>query len=742
MVIHKLDLSIINLIRNADLKGYITSDTIEIKGENIKTSPFITGTFFIRDSTIKSDILTLQKFNGQLKFSYNRDNLLKIDASTRISKAGRYFFQQSPTARISMKIEKSRGQTYINSFTRLSSLQLFLNKDKRVSVRETFLRFDGMLKNKAFSGKNSLIINDFNYSDYHIDSLRTTSNIEVRKDHLMIQKPYIETERANFFADSINVNLHQKINTGIEIKNGGAAFDEEKIKIFTSDIFLEINREKRGLNGRFDFSNGKIIVSDAISFFVSGRGGFDKEEFSVSIHGSEVAGGNMNLEVKGETKQIFPLSIKTEAKNIEIRRLHQIVSNFMRVPYNFSGDIEYASLNGMLFSLRDFRGNGLLNAKNITISEVKKKRDIVKEAILMSKIQVKGQDIHFTTRIDMGSISASTSGIIEKAMEKDRSVALNLDIPDIRLSDIRNIFWDIFPDKLLYVDLNGSLSSSLKILYNHELSIQGKVFLKDLFLVGENNEYSIGPVNGIIPIAYGKGFSSKSIKIPSFELSEFEQLKKYYSEDMSIGDHSLVTIGSLIYGFRLLKDVNVWLKQEGNILNIKYFNGNIFGGQLKGSAIINFSDNFQFIAGFIVNGLSLKRLCEEIEPIRGYLSGKVDGIGNLKGSVRDISEFTGKADFWTYSTKSEKTTINKNFLRKIGGPSLKAYMRDRSFDKGIMRLYFMNGYIVFKELEISNKNFFGITDLSVKVAPLNNRIAIDDLIWTIIEAAQRTKSEK
>ncbi len=86
-------------------------------------------------------------------------------------------------------------------------------------------------------------------------------------------------------------------------------------------------------------------------------------------------------------------------------------------------------------------------------------------------------------------------------MEKDRFIALNLEMPDIKISDIRNVFWDIFPDKLLYVHLNGSLSSSLKILYDHGLSVQGKVFLKDLFLVGENNEYSIGPVNGIIPIA-------------------------------------------------------------------------------------------------------------------------------------------------------------------------------------------------------------------------------------------------
>jgi uncharacterized protein YjfI (DUF2170 family) len=42
-------------------------------------------------------------------------------------------------------------------------------------------------------------------------------------------------------------------------------------------------------------------------------------------------------------------------------------------------------------------------------------------------------------------------------------------------------------------------------------------------------------------------------------------------------------------------------------------------------------------------------------------------------------------------------------------------------------------------MEISNRNMFGIQDLSVKVAPLSNRIAIDHLMWTIVEAAHRAK---
>lgn len=96
-------------------------------------------------------------------------------------------------------------------------------------------------------------------------------------------------------------------------------------------------------------------------------------------------------------------------------------------------------------------------------------------------------------------------------------------------------------------------------------------------------------------------------------------------------------------------------------------------------------------------------------------------------------------DLWTYSTQDEKTKISKEFLQKVGGPSVKAYLGDRPFNKGIMSLYLQKGYVIFRELEISNRNFLGIQDLSVKVAPLSNRIAIDHLMWTIVEAAQRAK---
>jgi hypothetical protein len=68
-----------------------------------------------------------------------------------------------------------------------------------------------------------------------------------------------------------------------------------------------------------------------------------------------------------------------------------------------------------------------------------------------------------------------------------------------------------------------------------------------------------------------------------------------------------------------------------------------------------------------------------------------------------------------HTVADEKTKLSKEFLHKIGGPSLKAYLGDREFDKGYMSVYLQNGYIIFRELEISNRNLFGMRTFRSKL---------------------------
>ncbi len=400
--------------------------------------------------------------------------------------------------------------------------------------------------------------------------------------------------------------------------------------------------------------------------------------------------------------------------------------------------------------------SGTLSIKNAALKRDTQK-NVFKDAMLNLRFQVKDKNAVFKADTNTGKVSTNISGIVRKIAQKDRIIEMKVIQPEVKVTDIRDDFWDVFPDSLLYAGLDGSISSDISIQYSDTvLKANGNLVVKNLVIQGENGEYSAGPINGVVPIAYyGTGNLSltplgrkekggfddkKEIKLPSFERSEFNSLRKYYSQKTPDDkNYSKITIEAMSYGFKFLENVTVWITQEGNFLNIGHFSGKIFGGQLNGSAVVDISQGFSYRAGILLKGLSLTKLCEGVEPIKGYISGKVDGIASLKGSGAGISQLIGKADFWTYSTVDEKTKISKEFLQKIGGPSLKAYLGDRKFDKGIMNLYLHNGFVIFHDLEISNRNLFGMKDLSVKVAPFNNRIAIDHLMWSITEAAQRAK---
>jgi hypothetical protein len=396
------------------------------------------------------------------------------------------------------------------------------------------------------------------------------------------------------------------------------------------------------------------------------------------------------------------------------------------------------------FSAGSLLGKAALQAEKVTIPYKNNKRTLIKDGILKAEIQFGGKDLVFNGDADAGKLSANISGTVKDFAQKNRLGEMKITLPEIKATSIRETFWDIFPDSLLYAAMNGSLASDMAVRYDDSaIEVKGILLLNDLVLKGENGEYEVGPIKGAFPVVYTqKNGKEYPPELPSFEWSEFDNVRNHYAGKKKDDSYSLISLGTVSYGFELLDNVNLWVKPEGKFMHIDHFSGNIFGGKLHGSAIVDLADGFRYKAGFLLEGLSLTQLCERIEPIKGYISGKVDGTATFKGSGAGLSQLIGKADFWTYSTTEEKTNISREFLHKVGGPSLKMYLGDRNFDRGIMSLYLQNGFVIFRELEISNRNFIGMKDLDMKVAPLNNRIAIDHLMWSIIEAAYRAKNKE
>jgi hypothetical protein len=629
-----------------------------------------------------------------------------------------------------------------------------------------------------------------NISEKLMDFFKRKSTVSYRVDELTIESGIFDFNKdKKYRCDNVNVhlkNLSSDSGTKTEIKGSasyaggrigvdGWAYLKEKskkmnISVFSDGVSLSAFRDildkykintvqtriAMDLTAEGDIETGMNFRSD---FHIKNTGLYPFRNEIKDIIFSADAFLNMR------EGSIFLKDISLEADGILGLRADALVKDLINKPV-LSSEIKINKIDLSALRIReDLALSGVMTSDTINIKRMSKEmlpeisgtifiksaalkkestKNIFKDANFNCIFKSKGGDLSFMLRSVMGKISTDVSGTIKKIMQKERIAEIKINQPEIKVADIRETFWEIFPDSLLYAGLDGAISSEALISFAPDiLTLNGTLRIREFILQGENGEYSIGPVNGAMPIVYSKTNDEKKVlKLSSFDHSEFDNQSKYYSQKAFENDYSRITIGSLNYGFKFSDDINIWIKQEGSLLNIGRFSGNIFGGRLNGSAVVDVSDDLNYRAGILLEGLSLTKLCDGIEPIKGYISGKVDGIASLKGKGTEISQLIGKADFWTYSTKEEKTKISREFLQRVGGPSLGAYLRDRNFDKGIMSLYLQNGFIIFKELEMSNRNLLGMTDLSVKVAPLSNRIAIDHLMWSITEAAQRAKEKK
>ncbi|MEW6584292.1 MAG: AsmA family protein [Nitrospirota bacterium] len=504
---------------------------------------------------------------------------------------------------------------------------------------------------------------------------------------------------------------------------------------------FDINRFKETISGEVALSSGEAVFKGVRVGALSGRGTFDHRDFYLKMSLPGAFGGTVDTSVKGKSQGgPFPMELKLMAQKIDMRSVRQLAAAFVPVPYDVSGVVEQTDVEGILSSRESFRGKASVKTAGMTVAQDGKK--ILTDASVQTRIDFLGKDLKFEINARTGKLYAQLSGDVRNFAKTGRAAAVRVSLPAAEIAAIRESFWDVFPDALLYAGLEGSISSDLIVSHRRgDLTIQGALTLNNVAFRGENDEYEIGPIDGSLPISYGKS-SAEKLPVPMFERSGFEKIQEDFLQKKSANGYSTVTMRTVRYGFRIIQDLSLRVQQKGSVFNIGRFSGTVFGGRLQGVAVLDVSDGLSYRAGMLIKGLSLTELCREIEPIKGYLSGKVDGVANLKGETGGITNLIGKADFWTYSTKAEDTKISREFLQKIGGPSLKTYIGDRRFDKGIMNVYLQDGYIVFREFELSNRNILGIVDLSIKVAPFSNRIAIDHLLWTIAEAAQRAKEKR
>lgn len=744
--INKLDLSTFNFVKDALLNGIITSENLFIHGSIKKHFPEISGTVNLRDGVFKSKDVDIGGINAELIFLPGKNISARAETTVRISRLKGYQFNTTANANFIFKAKEDLRDIVFRSYINLLPVEIDIEKENKVQMESLALDVKGNFKEKKFSVEGLADIRNVQYKKYNIPQLHTEFIIENRGENIALKNLNIDGKDFKLTSELVTVNFLEKgkkVEATIRAEKLNAYYPVKKAEIRDTSLHLDIRRISNLIEGTSNFSIGSLWFNGIHTGSIRGGGKFNNEIFSLEIPKAEVFHGNVRLKADGRiSKSLYPLKIELCTEDIDLGKMSEETMKIIDLPYRVSGNLKRFIFDGILENAGVLEGRAKIEAEKIEVLD-KKTKSILKDISMIGDGEFKGEDISFIIEASEGRISADISGSVKKFFKKDRLFEIKITHPEIKLTDVRETLWEVFPDSFLYAELGGSFSSVFSIKYTaSSLQVNGKLKLNNIVLEGENREYYVGPINGVIPIGYKKPRVKAVKDTPLFERSEFNNLKKYFSRGIDDSTYSKITIGSLMYGFKLLDNITLWVKQESNIFNVERFSADVFGGKMYGTAVFDISNGYNYKVGSILKGLRLSTLCEEITPIRGYLSGMVDGFIHLKGTNGGISTILGKTNFWTYSAKGESTKLSREFLKKVGGQSIKTYLGDRNFNKGFMDLYVQNGFLIFHELEISNKNFFGFTDLLIKVAPFNNRIAIDDLMWTITEAANRVRKEK
>ncbi len=740
--VNRLDLSSFNLMKGLKAGGILTSDLIQMKGTLSSALPEAAGTLTISNGALSLDKADIQGLNGKIAFASEGDLSVKLGASARILKAGDTLFRQPVEMNLRAEGKGKPGKIMLNSQLNLSGIDMQL-KGKNIRIAELTGAYDGTIQGKVISGRAFLEAKDLAYDRYKAKDFRADLALDYDRKKVTIKNLRATSDIFRAAADMITVTLPQvRGKIIVEAKNLSATYPEKKAELKGVDCMVSVSGKDSDLSGDLVFTALQVSFQDISSGPIIGKGSIANNEFVLDIPSAKVFEGSVRIFAKGKSEgSPFPIALTMTSESINLAPVSHAVKTIFNAPYAASGSAQSLSFEGTISSPENVTGRASVRSKNISITNDENKA-LLKDAVVNSDIVFRGRDADIKADVSAAGVTLALSGSAEHFFEDARTLRMSLLVPETKISDIRTAFWDIVPDRLLYAGLNGSIALTLLSTYSRNaMTADGTVLLRDIGLEGENSEYSLGPINGMVPVHFSSaGDERNSLSMPSFERADFEDHKKVYAETKQFFGNE-IRIGSLRYGFRMFEDISVWVEQQGRSLKINRFSAKMFGGKVNGTGFVDLSDGLSYRAGVITDGVSLTQLCEEIPPIKGYISGRIDGIATIKGSGTGLANITGKADFWTYSTKGENTRISKKFLEKIGGPQVRAYLGERRFNKGIMGLYIQNGFFIFRELEISNRNLMGITDLSVKVAPLNNRIAIDHLMWTITEAAQRAKKE-
>lgn len=350
--------------------------------------------------------------------------------------------------------------------------------------------------------------------------------------------------------------------------------------------------------------------------------------------------------------------------------------------------------------------------------------------------------------VDRAALSAGKEaalqlkGAVTNPLSPRREGELVFTLPRTPLNSIIDPLVNILPRLIQEATVDGSLAADGRlVLHDGRQLLEGALQLEDVLLEVPSQQLKAGAVNGRIPFSFQlTGDTPVQIQpAASFSRDNYPGLLQKLTAASESGQS--VTIGGAAFGSLNLGEVRLQLSAGNGVTRIDSLRSSLYEGVLLGSGMVAVNKGLSYRADLLINGLSLKQFCATIPKIKNYISGRLDGVISLSGGGKNMAGLSGFTDLWVREGGGEKMLVSKDFLQKLSGKKISGvfFSTDRPYDRAEIAAVLEDGYLSFDRLDIVNTNLFGVRDLSVTIAPEQNRIALDHLFTAVKQAADRGK---
>ncbi|HCE68813.1 MAG: hypothetical protein A2X82_12945 [Geobacteraceae bacterium GWC2_55_20] len=393
-----------------------------------------------------------------------------------------------------------------------------------------------------------------------------------------------------------------------------------------------------------------------------------------------------------------------------------------------AGLVCHVEANGHDMAVTGRGGKTLLSAAGIRLNaDLSGKRLVVNEALLTSGKYV----------------SVRAAGTLENVFPPDRQGRINFTVPATSLAAVADSFINVLPRSIQEATVAGNVAAAGAVsLQGGRILVDGAVTLDNINIEAPTENIKVSGIIGVLPLSLD--LAGKAVVTPPastrFSRQNYAALMDQLRRTTEKGES--ITIGSSSFGGLSMDSTKLRLRAARGVTEIISLESLLYGGVLLGKGFIAAQNGLFYRGDLLFNDLSLVRLCKAFPAITGYMSGKIDGILSVQSEGKKLADISGFAEFWARETAGEKMLVSKEFLQRLSGKKLSGFFfsSDRVYDHAGLTAALENGFLSFDALDISHTNFLGVRDLSVTIAPGQNRIAIDHLLNSIKEATVRGKS--